>query len=413
MSITARPFEQGKLTVISGPVQSEKTQELEGFLDALRDSRFRQRGNAVLARHPRDDSDPERIGQHDAHVTDKVDEIYNAIEPQTGTIIIAGASHYRDSRLITLIDSALRSNRQVIASGLNLDSKGKPYGLMPQLMALADEVILSKAICGSYPVCSNTEANRSFKDDNGDYVARCAYHYSNPNETNGKNITQGRLGLDVGSVRSGKTKYFARSVSKIRKVNWPHVLFKWTNDARYGEKIRDVFEEGTIASHDETTIHSAIAVRNAKDMENYLRDRPEIKKVFFDEAHFIEGIYDLVFRLLPEGYDFQGTALPRAFNRQKFNDVPALMCLADKIHTNQAICVTHFCGRPATDNQRMKRKEEGADPEPAHADDPLVLVGGKDQEGAMYYYEPRCLRHWQLKGEHDPNLEYKLTPFTW
>ncbi len=75
------------------------------------------------------------------------------------------------------------------------------------------------------------------------------------------------------------------------------------------------------------------------------------------------------------------------------------MCLADSIEISYATCVG--CGRPATDNQRMKR--EGGKIVPAHVDDPLVAPGGKDSRTGRvkdpYFYEARCLDQWILRGE--------------
>ncbi len=403
MGLTARPRNQGWLTVISGPVHSEKTEEVEGFLDKLWDSGFKRDNNVVVFRHPADDSDPERIGQHRTQVTEQVNDIYEVIGPQTGTVVIVGASHYRDASLVSLVDALARSNRHVVVSGLNLDAEGKPFGLMPEFMGLADDVVLSKAICDLYPACGSTDANRSVRERDG-YAARCTSHYSSPDaEGDG-----GKLELFLGPMFSAKTTLWSRSLRKVQRVSIPHIVFKWRGDARYGETEGEVFSSGNVTLHNDTKI-PAVLVGDAGDIKTYLGDHPDIKSVFFDEGQFLAGIYGVIFDLLPRGYDFYGTALPRGFNRRGFAEVPSLMCLADKVSMENGVCVIPSCGRPGTDNQRMKHVDSRVTP--AYATDPLVLVGGKDEKGAEYYYEPRCLDHWELRGEKP--LEYRLNRFSW
>ena len=49
--------------------------------------------------------------------------------------------------IIFTIDSLIRRGKKVIVSGLDLDFRGLPFGPMPFLLALADEVIKLKAVC--------------------------------------------------------------------------------------------------------------------------------------------------------------------------------------------------------------------------------------------------------------------------
>lgn len=49
--------------------------------------------------------------------------------------------------LLGVIEYLNRQGADVICSGLNLDRFGKPFGIMPLIMAVADEVIYLKAIC--------------------------------------------------------------------------------------------------------------------------------------------------------------------------------------------------------------------------------------------------------------------------
>lgn len=51
------------------------------------------------------------------------------------------------SSIITVINSLINKGKCIIASGLDLDFRGKPFGIVPELMCLADSVLKLKAIC--------------------------------------------------------------------------------------------------------------------------------------------------------------------------------------------------------------------------------------------------------------------------
>ncbi len=388
MSLNAKPFVQGKFTVISGPVQSEKTEKIESFLDAVVDSGYKQDSNILVFRHPMDDPAPEYIGRHKVMVTHRVEDIYQNVKPSTRTVIISGASHF-SSELVSLADALIRSNRDVIATVLNLDSECYPHGTAPELMALADEVLLAKAIC-SHSLCTSEEANRS-SSEQGKFLPLCTHHYHYYSAPPISNQNVGTLELFLGPMFSGKSTAWHREQIKMQRKGVPYVVFKWKEDVRYGEKGGEEFEDGQVSLHSGEKI-PAVMVKDAAGMETYLRQHKEIREVFRDEAQFFHKLYDVTVRLLGEGYHFHDTGLPRGFNRKGFNDVPKLMCLADKIKMHYAICVK--CGHPATDNQRLNQEDKA-----------LIKVGGAGD------YEARCLKDWTLEGE--PELKYKFEKFEW
>jgi thymidine kinase len=66
----------------------------------------------------------------------------------------------------------------------------------------------------------------------------------------------------------------------------------------------------------------------------------------------------------------------QTFRGEPFEPLPQLMATAEYVDKLQAIC--SVCGEPASRNQRLI---EG---EPAHAEDPTILVGAEES------YEARC-----------------------
>src|SRR3989339_1269130 len=391
MVFTAKPFIQGKFTVITGPVGSDKVALVASFLDHLVDSGYRNDHNVGVFRHPADDLNPEFIGRHQVQVTDNLDSIFQSITPQTRTVFLVGAAHYTSPDIVGLADAVVRSNRDLIVAGLNLDSRGKPYGYMPNLITLADEIILAKAIC-SYPGCRSIEANRS-KGQELNFEAFCAHHYTNECPPIPKELA-GSLKLYLGPMFSGKSTRWSRELNKVKKVGWDPIVLNYSRDVRDGNTDRENSGKGYITLHNGSQLE-AVLVRDGSEVKNYLTSHPNQKVVFINEAQFMAGLYQTIFDLIPQGYQFHVDGLSRGFNRGKFGDIADLVCLADTVDMSYATCVV--CGDPATENQRMKRVNGTV--MPAHYDDPLEAVGGKDTGKAEFFYEARCLKDWILIGE--------------
>ena len=62
-------------------------------------------------------------------------------------------AQFFDASLVDVADTLRQSGRHVIASGLNTDFAGRPFGAMPTLLAMADEITMLTAIC---VVCGET-----------------------------------------------------------------------------------------------------------------------------------------------------------------------------------------------------------------------------------------------------------------
>jgi thymidine kinase len=73
-------------------------------------------------------------------------ELLSLIKPDTNIIAIDEIQFF-DNDIIPLIMELRDRGIKILASGLDLDFRGLPFGPMPYLLALADEVIKLKAIC--------------------------------------------------------------------------------------------------------------------------------------------------------------------------------------------------------------------------------------------------------------------------
>lgn len=76
-----------------------------------------------------------------------------------------------DTEVIKIIRDLIKQNKIVIVAGLDMDFRGEPFGPMPELMAMADEVLKLHAIC----VICGDDATMTQRIINGKPA-----HYSDP-----------------------------------------------------------------------------------------------------------------------------------------------------------------------------------------------------------------------------------------
>ena len=104
--------------------------------------------------------------------------------------------------------------------------------------------------------------------------------------------------------------------------------------------------------------------------------------VAIDEAQFFDdGLPEIAELLASEGRTVLVSGLDQDFLGRPFNSMPTLLALADQVTKLTAICTV--CGAEATRTQRMVGGR------PAAADDPLIVVGGMNDDR----YEARCRAH--------------------
>jgi thymidine kinase len=90
-------------------------------------------------------------------VTDS-QELYRLVEPDTQVVGVDEAQ-FMDNDLVQVCERLANEGKRVIIAGLDQDYRGIPFEPLPQLMAVAEYVTKSLAIC---VVCGNP-ANRSFR----------------------------------------------------------------------------------------------------------------------------------------------------------------------------------------------------------------------------------------------------------
>jgi thymidine kinase len=84
----------------------------------------------------------------------EIEPIVRATDPD---VVAIDEAQFFDSELPAVVERLIAGGREVIAAGLDTDFLGRPFGPMPALLALADDVRKLTAIC----VACGAEATRT------------------------------------------------------------------------------------------------------------------------------------------------------------------------------------------------------------------------------------------------------------
>jgi len=192
----------GKIEVITGCMFSGKSEEL---LRRVRRARIAKQKIQVFK--PLIDTRYSKV-EIVSHDGEKVQgypvksavEILDKIDSDTDVVAIDEAQFFDDT-LVDVVDNMAGDGRRVIVAGLDMNFRGEPFGPMPNLMAVADEILKLHAICA---ICGE-EATRTQRLIDGKpasyddpiivigalekYEARCRKHHyvlNKPDEQSSK-----------------------------------------------------------------------------------------------------------------------------------------------------------------------------------------------------------------------------------
>lgn len=140
----------GRLEVICGPMFSGKSEEL---IRRIRRSQIAKQRTELFKHCSDNRKSLDHVDSHGgtslgACALGDVACLERQIAPDTQVIGIDEVQFF-SMDIIMLIDKLTTAGRRVIVAGLDLDFRGIPFGCMPVLLALADEVIKLKAVCMS------------------------------------------------------------------------------------------------------------------------------------------------------------------------------------------------------------------------------------------------------------------------
>jgi thymidine kinase len=173
------PVPAGWLEVICGSMFSGKTEEL-----------IRKLNRAKIAKQKVEIFKPAIDTRY--HEVDVVSHNANAIrstpvQSAAEILLLSGDSQvigideaqFFDDGLVEVCTKLADSGKRVIVAGLDMDFQGKPFGPMPQLMAIAEYVTKVHAICvvcgeiASYSFRKTNHSSQVMLGETESYEARC------------------------------------------------------------------------------------------------------------------------------------------------------------------------------------------------------------------------------------------------
>lgn len=145
------------LVVITGPMFSGKSTELIRRLTIAKIAKL----PVVVFKPARDTRTESQICSRDGcciaatNVSDPQQILELAVEAR---VIGIDEAHFFESGLAPVAMYLARQGKQVIIAGLNLDFQERPFPCIPELLALADEIVQVHALCTA---CNERLATRS------------------------------------------------------------------------------------------------------------------------------------------------------------------------------------------------------------------------------------------------------------
>ena len=152
-------IQKGSMEVICGSMFSGKTEEL---LRRLKRVQFAKLTFAVFKPQIDVRYNDTKVVSHDSNtiISTPIHQPSEILELAKNVEIVAiDEAQFFDIDLVTVCNTLANQGKRVIIAGLDMDFLGKPFGVMPQLLAIAEHVTKVHAIC----VDCGSIANHSYR----------------------------------------------------------------------------------------------------------------------------------------------------------------------------------------------------------------------------------------------------------
>ena len=148
MDVVRHQPNQGWIEVIVGSMFSGKSEELIRRLRRAQIARQKVQvfKPAIDNRYAHDQIVSHSEMRHESSVVETADEILVRVEPHTDVVGIDEGQFF-DNRLVEVANMLARRGVRVIIAGLDQDYTGQPFEPMPQLLAIAEYITKTHAIC--------------------------------------------------------------------------------------------------------------------------------------------------------------------------------------------------------------------------------------------------------------------------
>ena len=151
--------QKGSIEVICGSMFSGKTEEL---LRRLKRAQFAKLEIAVFKPKIDNRYDTQKVVSHDENTITAipVDSAKNILQLVNQAQVVAiDEAQFFDTDLIAVCDELANAGVRVIIAGLDMDFLGKPFGVIPQILAIAEHITKVHAIC----IDCSAIANHSYR----------------------------------------------------------------------------------------------------------------------------------------------------------------------------------------------------------------------------------------------------------
>lgn len=175
----------GSIEVVCGPMFSGKTSELIRRVERAMIAKQRVQifKPAIDVRY-----DAEGVVSHSSRAM-KAEPVESAVDilirlKDSTRVVAIDEVQFFDEGITTVVSKLAARGYRVICAGLDLDYRGQPFGPMPTLLAMADEVVKIHAICMvcGAPATRTQRLSKSKEQfllgETDAYEARCRGHYS-------------------------------------------------------------------------------------------------------------------------------------------------------------------------------------------------------------------------------------------
>jgi thymidine kinase len=184
-------FFGGSIEVICGPMFSGKTEEL---IRRVKRAQIAKQKVQIFKPAIDDRYHESDIVSHSSltveavAVADSLDIIKKVYD--STRIVAIDEVQFFDDKILKVVSKLARRGVRVICAGLDQDYRGRPFGPMPELLAISDQVHKVQAICtvcGALATKTHRKSNENnqqvFIGEFDSYEARCRVHIDYVDET--------------------------------------------------------------------------------------------------------------------------------------------------------------------------------------------------------------------------------------
>ena len=151
--------QKGSIEVICGSMFSGKTEEL---LRRLKRAQFAKLDIVVFKPKIDNRYDTQKVVSHDENTINAIPvDCANNILPlvSQAQVVAIDEAQFFDAELVAVCNELANAGVRVIIAGLDMDFLGKPFGVIPQILAIAEHITKVHAIC----VDCSAIANHSYR----------------------------------------------------------------------------------------------------------------------------------------------------------------------------------------------------------------------------------------------------------